>query len=100
MSSIEKTIDQFGKNKVTTKLIANWYKTRTGYNNPVTGKKTKEQIITVDNKSFNLPEIQPEMSATALDTNFGKLDEVKLREAIVARLIFNGYVFGNMIISK
>ena len=100
VSSIEKTLDQYGKNKVAIKWIANWYKTRTGYDNPVTGKKIKEQIITVDNKSFNLPEIQPEMSAAALNTTFGKPDEVKLKEAIVARLLFNGYVFGNMIISK
>ncbi|EKT3957807.1 hypothetical protein NTJ28_001801 [Flavobacterium psychrophilum] len=100
VSSIEKMIDQYGKNKVATKLIANWYKTRTGYDNPVTGKKIKEQIITADNKSFNLPEIQPEMSAIALNTTFGKPDEVKLKEAIVARLIFNGYVFGSMNTSK
>ena len=100
VSSIEKTIDQFGKNKVTTKFIANWYKTRTGYNNPVTGKKIKEQIITVDNKSFNLPEIQPEMSAAALNSVFGKPDEVKLKDAIVAKLLFNGYVLGSMNTSK
>jgi hypothetical protein len=96
VSSIERTLDQHGKKIEGTKLIANWYKTRIGYNNPVTGKKIKEQIITADNKSFSLPEIQPEMSAAALNTTFGKPDELKLKEAIVARLVFNGYVFGNM----
>lgn len=96
VGSVEQTHDQNNRIIEIQKFIANWYKTRTGYDNPVTGKKIKEQIITADNKSFNLPEIQPEMSAAALNTTFGKPDEEKLKYAIVAKLIFNGYVFGNM----
>lgn len=94
VNSAEIITDSRGKNQEVIKPVANWYKTNSAFDNPVTGKKIKEQIITVDKKSFNLPEIHPENSPEATNTTFGKLDENKLKEAIVAKLIFNGYSIG------
>jgi hypothetical protein len=96
VNSVTTSLDQRNKKVETITTIANWYKSRIGYDNPVTGKKIKEQIITEDKKSFNLPEIQPEMSAQSLNTTFGKPDRLKLMKAIVGRLLYNGYVLGNM----
>lgn len=94
INSSEIIIDNRGKNQEIIRSIANWYKKNDAIDNPVTGKKIKEQIITYDKKFFNLPEIHPENSASALGTTFGKPDENMLKEAIVAKLIFNGYLLG------
>lgn len=99
VSTIEPKIDERGKKYNEVKIIANWYKSKIGYNNPVTGKKINQQIITEDKKSFNLSEIHPDNSATALNSTFGKPDENKLKEAIVAKLLFNGYNFGKEVIN-
>jgi hypothetical protein len=99
VSTIEPKVDERGKKYNEVKVIANWYKSKIGYDNPVTGKKINQQIITEDKKSFNLSEIHPDNSAEALNTTFGKPDENKLKEAIVAKLLFNGYGFGKEVVN-
>ena len=95
VNSVEIITDDRGKKQEIIKPIANWYKKNDAYDNPVTGKKIKEQIITLDKKSFNLAEIHPENQASPENHSmFGKPDENKLKEAIVGKLIFNGYNFG------
>lgn len=82
-----------------TELVANWYKTKVGYNNPVSGKPIKEQIITKDNKSFNLREVLPNSVAVSLKTSESSgvsVGENDLSKAIVAKLLYNGYTFGNV----
>jgi hypothetical protein len=98
VNSSEIIPDSRGKNQEIVKPIANWFKKNDAYDNPVTGKRIKEQIITIDKKSFNLAEIHPENQASPENHSmFGKPDENKLKEAIVAKLVFNGYSIGKPI---
>lgn len=81
-SYLDKEINGNHKEFVRSTLLANWYQTKTGFTNPVTGKNFKEQILTADGKSFNLKKVD--------DSNV-------LSRQIVAKLLYNGYVFGKMI---
>lgn len=81
-SYIDKEINGNQKEFVRSTLLANWYDTKTGYTNPVTGKNFKQQILTADGKSFNLKKIA--------DSNV-------LSRQIVAKLLYNGYTFGKMV---
>ncbi|MEO8253841.1 MAG: hypothetical protein ABI554_05580, partial [Flavobacterium sp.] len=81
-SYTDKEINGNHKEFIRSTLLANWYETKTGYKNPVTGKNFKEQILTADGKSFNLKKVN--------DSNL-------LSKQIVAKLLSNGYVFGKMI---
>ena len=72
-----------------------WYATKTGYQNPNTNKNIKDEIITWDNKYYNL-------RGTLTDTEkinlsfYGNEDKDFLSKQIVAKLLYNGYKFEAM----
>ena len=80
------------QNRVRT--LGAWYATKTGYTNPNTNKNIKDEIITSDNKYYNL-------RGTLTDTekinlSFYGEDKDFLSKQIVAKLLFNGYKFDAM----
>ena len=80
------------QNRVRT--LGAWYATKTGYTNPNTKKNIKDEIITSDNKYYNL-------RGTLTDTekinlSFYGEDKDFLSKQIVAKLLFNGYKFDAM----
>jgi hypothetical protein len=77
------------------KVMGAWYATKTGYKNPNTNKNIKDEIITWDNKYYNL-------RGTLTDTEkinlsfYGNEDKDFLSKQIVAKLLYNGYKFEAM----
>lgn len=77
------------------KVLGAWYATKTGYKNPNTNKNIKDEIITWDNKYYNL-------RGTLTDTEkinlsfYGNEDKDFLSKQIVAKLLYNGYKFEAM----
>lgn len=77
------------------KVLGAWYATKTGYQNPNTNKNIKDEIITWDNKYYNL-------RGTLTDTEkinlsfYGNEDKDFLSKQIVAKLLYNGYKFEAM----
>ncbi|KQB41250.1 hypothetical protein [Flavobacterium aquidurense] len=77
------------------KVLGAWYATKTGYQNPNTNKNIKDEIITWDNKYYNL-------RGTLTDTEkinlsfYGNEDKDLLSKQIVAKLLYNGYKFDAM----
>ncbi|OMQ12403.1 hypothetical protein [[Flexibacter] sp. ATCC 35103] len=77
------------------KVLGAWYATKTGYQNPNTNKNIRDEIITWDNKYYNL-------RGTLTDTEkinlsfYGNEDKDLLSKQIVAKLLYNGYKFEAM----
>lgn len=87
-----------GSIKVTSwsRIVATWYAAKTGYKNPVTNKNIKEQIITEDNKSFNLSQKLPDSVIKELNISEKSGDGDILSKQILAKLLSNGYEFEAM----
>ena len=90
-----------GKDERYTKLLGGWYATKTGYSNPTTKKNIKNEIITWDNKYYNLrgsisgAEKVSDAGLEKDDLNiFGSENYLPVR--VVARLLYNGYTFEAM----
>ncbi|KQO29661.1 hypothetical protein ASF10_03910 [Flavobacterium sp. Leaf82] len=89
----EKDNNSRAQNRV--KVLGAWYATKTGYQNPNTNKNIKDEIITWDNKYYNL-------RGTLTDTEkinlsfYGNEDKDFLSKQIVAKLLYNGYKFEAM----
>jgi len=88
-----------GSIKVTSwsRLVGTWYAAKTGYENPVTGKNIKEQLITEDKKSFNISQKLPDSVITQLNISEKSGDGDVLSKQIVAKLLSNGYEFEAMV---
>ncbi|MNR43144.1 hypothetical protein D3C85_1617400 [compost metagenome] len=76
-------------------MVAAWYATKTGYRNPNTDKNIKDEIITPDNKYFNLRGTLTDHEKFNLDF-YGNEDKDLLSKQIVAKLLYNGYKFEAM----
>lgn len=94
VNSVYTEIDNNNREQTRVREVGGWYATKTGYNNPKTGKNIKDEIITADNKYFPL-------KGTLTDTekinlSFSKGDKDLLEKQIVAKLLYNGYKFEAM----
>lgn len=81
--------------------VGSWYATKTGYTNPNTNKNIKNELITSDNKYFELRgglSGMEKVSAAGLEKDDLQLygGENSLSSRIVAKLLYNGYKFEAM----
>jgi len=78
--------------------IAVWYKTKNGYTNPNTGRNIENEIVTSDQKYFNVRGALSGMEKVS-DAGLEKgekefyASEDSLPSRIVAKLLYNGYTF-------
>lgn len=84
------------KEKAYTRLIATWYFSKPGYKNPITGRNIREQIITKDEKSFNVKQSLPDAIISELKVSPKTGEGDLLSKLIVAKLLANGYEFEAM----
>ena len=88
-------IDNNNREQKRTRVVGAWYATKTGYRNPNTDKNIKDEIITPDNKYFNLRGTLTDSEKFNLDF-YGNEDKDLLAKQIVAKLLYNGYKFEAM----
>lgn len=88
-------IDNNSREQHRTRVVGAWYATKTGYRNPNTDKNIKDEIITPDNKYFNLRGTLTDTEKIKLSF-YGNEDKDLLSKQIVAKLLYNGYTFEAM----
>jgi hypothetical protein len=101
VNSLYSEKDNNNRDQNRARQVAVWYNTKTGYTNPNTNKNIQNEIITSDNKYFNLRGAISSMEiVSSAGLEKGDLELYtsgnSLPSRIVAKLLFNGYTFEAM----